>query len=169
MATQTNEKIDAIFGAMEKKFGFVPNVAKEMARSSACLAGYVALQQALASGVLTKKENQAVQLAVSKVSGCEYCMAAHGTGAKAAGLTAEDIQAITSKRLPADSEIVPAVRAAWLLLEKQGNLSGEDLAALEAEGIDREHVYEIIAVIAAKIMTNWVNHIGKTEIDPQFR
>jgi alkylhydroperoxidase family enzyme len=55
-----------------------------------------------------------------------------------------------------------------LLLDKQGHLSGEDLARLEGQGIGREVIYELIANISVKMLSNWVNHVAKTKIDAQF-
>ena len=61
------------------------------------------------------------------------------------------------------------MNATRLLMDKQGHLSGEDLAKLEQQGIDREVLFEIIGNIAVKTISNWVNHIARTKVDKQFR
>ena len=60
------------------------------------------------------------------------------------------------------------VEAALLIMEKQGHLTGQDLARLEGQGLDREVLYEIIGNIGVKIVSNWINHIAGTKVDAQF-
>jgi alkylhydroperoxidase family enzyme len=61
------------------------------------------------------------------------------------------------------------VSATHLLLEKRGWLGEGDLKALEAAAIGRVQVYEIVAFIGLKTISNYVNHIAHTEIDEAFR
>lgn len=168
MATTSPEKVEQIFEKTKKKFGFVPNVMKEMAKSPVLLEAYAGVQTALRNGVLTPKQQQAVQLAISERNGCGYCKAAHGAAAKMAGIDPDSVEAIRNAGDPADREVAPYVFAARTLMDKQGNLTPGDLASLESMGIDRERLYEMIAIVGAKIMTNWTNHIGHTPLDPQF-
>lgn len=65
--------------------------------------------------------------------------------------------------------VANVVKGTRLVLAKKGWLSAEDLEALEADGIDRRQLYELIALIGLKTISTYINHIAHTEIDPQFR
>jgi alkylhydroperoxidase family enzyme len=62
-----------------------------------------------------------------------------------------------------------AVAATWEILDVRGWLKAPDVERLRSEGIDRAQVYEIVALIGLKTISNWVNHIAHTEIDEPFR
>ena len=160
---------DRVLEQVKQKFGFVPNVLAEMSKSPAALRVYVEGGVALADASLSPKEQQAVQLTVSTVNECAYCQAAHSMGGKMAGIDPADIEAIKSGGLPADEGLKGAVSAARLVHEKQGWLDADDLSALEAQGIDRRRLYDVIAITGLKLISNYVNHIAHTDIDEQFK
>lgn len=60
--------------------------------------------------------------------------------------------------------------AAHTTLGRGAGISDEDdLAELAEAGVDRRMLYEIIAFVGLKTLSNYVNHIAGTEVDPQFR
>jgi AhpD family alkylhydroperoxidase len=163
------EAQNEIFDSVRKKFGFVPNLIREMSESPAVARVYLDGQDAMASASLTPREQQAVQLAVSTHNRCEYCQAAHRLGGKMTGIAPEDIEAIQKGGLPRDGRLKTLVGATLLVLEKRGWLSEDDLKALEAAAVDRAQVYEVVAIVGLKTISNYVNHIAHTEIDSAFR
>ena len=166
--TLADTKRDAIRAQVEGAFGFVPNVVSEMLESPAATAAYLAGAGEMAEATLTGAEQQVINVAISRRNGCKYCQAAHTALAKAKGVSPADLTALKAGDLPGDVELANLVSAAELLLEKQGHLGAGDLKELEDQGITREKVYEIIALIALKTITNWVNHIANTKINEQF-
>lgn len=160
---------NAIFEAVKKKFGFVPNLIREMSRNPAVARVYLEGQDALAGGVLSPAEQQVVQLAVSAFNECDYCRAAHGLGSRMAGVAAAEIEAIQKGELPDDRRLRSLVHSTWLVLDTRGSLGDNNVAALEAEGIDRAQLYEIVAIVGLKTISNYINHIAHTPIDPAFR
>lgn len=160
---------DAIFEAVKKKFGFVPNLIREMAANSAVARVYLEGQGALAAGVLPPREQQAVQLAVSVYNECHYCRARHGVGSRMAGVSPADVEAIQKGALPDDPRLRSVVHATWLVLDMRGSLGPTDLRGLEAEGISRAQLYEIVAFIGLKTISNYINHIAHTPVDPAFQ
>ena len=143
--------VDEVFEAVRKKYGFVPNLIREMSKSPAVARAYLGGQQALTEGKLTARDREAVQLAVSVYNECAYCRAAHRMGADATGIA------------PAD------VAATWEILDVRGWLKAADLDRFQALGIDRAQIYEIVALIGLKTISNYVNHIAHTEIDKELR
>ncbi len=157
-----------VFEAVTAKFGFVPNLIREMARSPAVARVYLGGQQAMASASLSAPEQQIVQLAVAVYNECPYCRAAHRGGCRQAGVAQADIELVEKGSLPEDRRLRSVVSATWQVLDTRGWLGPSDLASLEAEGIDRAQLYEVVALVGLKTISNYVNHIAHTPIDSQF-
>ena len=66
-----------LLDAVHKQLGVVPNLMKLIGISPAALEGYLALNGALAKGVLDTKLRERIALAIAEFNGCEYCLAAH--------------------------------------------------------------------------------------------
>jgi len=162
-------RADEILLAVKQKWGFTPNLIKEMVVSPAVAQVYLNGQEMMAEASLTNKEQQAIELAVAAYNECHYCTAAHGTLGKLAGINSEDLAAIKSGGLPQDERSKALVSATRLILEKRGWLNADELQSLFAEGIDRAQVYEIIVLIGLKTISNYINHIAHTEVDRQFK
>ncbi len=160
---------DEVFAAVRKKYGFVPNLIREMSKSPAVASVYLGGQEAMATASLTPREQQAIQLAVSTYNACEYCRAAHRLGGKMAGIAPQDLDAIQRGGLPQDERLNSLVSATRFLHQRRGFLGKDEVAAFEAAGVDRGQLYEIVALIGLKTISNYVNHIAHTEIDEAFR
>lgn len=118
---------------------------------------------------LSVAERQVVQLAVAVYNECPYCRAAHTTGCRRAGVPSAEIEAIEKGSLPEDARLRSLVSATWQVLDTKGWLGAPDLAALEAEGMGRGEVYEVVALIGLKTISNYINHMAHTPIDEAFR
>jgi AhpD family alkylhydroperoxidase len=158
-----------VLEAARKKYGFVPNLIEEMSVSPAVTQVYLGGQQAMAGATLSGRDQQAVQLAISVYNECAYCRAAHRMGARARGVTPADIAAIERGDRPEDPRVSALVAATWEILDVRGWLKTEDLERLQALGIDRAQVYEIVALVGLKTIANWINHLAHTDIDAAFR
>ena len=167
--TQDTRKQE-LLDAAESKFGFLPNVLRQMSDSTAALEIYMNGQAALAheGTKLTDKETNLVQLTTSQVNDCTYCVAVHSALGRMQGVDSSTLEAVAAGQSIAEAEGAKYVNATRLLMDKQGHLSGQDLAELEHQGIDREVLFEIIGNIAVKTLSNWVNHIARTKVDKQF-
>jgi AhpD family alkylhydroperoxidase len=139
-----------------------------MARSPAVARVYLGGQQAMASASLSAPEQQIVQLAVAVYNECPYCRAAHRGGCRQAGVPQADIELVEKGSLPEDRRLRSVVSATWQVLDTRGWLGPSDLASLEADGIDRAQLYEVVALVGLKTISNYVNHIAHTPIDSQF-
>ncbi len=165
----TTMKSNEILSDVKAKFGFVPNVLQELARSPIAAKVYLQGQDAMGGATLSAKEQQVVSLAISTANKCAYCQSAHRTAARKMGVSEEDLSAIeTGHQLPADERLAGLVLATRRLAELNGWLEPHDLNELEGMGVNRIQLYEIIAVIGLKTITNYVNHIAHVPIDPQF-
>ena len=58
-----------------------------------------------------------------------------------------------------------SIAHARAILDREGFVTDEQLAAVKSAGFDDQQVVEIIAVTVFNIFTNYINHIAETEID----
>ena len=164
-----DSSIDTALESIQRQLGFLPNLFKELRRTPAVLQVYLKGQEALSKGILTPKEQQVVQLTVAVYNDCHYCKAAHGWLGQKMGLSYDEVQAIRSGvSLKTEPQLATLVRTTKLILEKRGWFDPEELALLEKQGMNRAKLYEIIAFIGLKTISNYINHIAQTPIDEQF-
>ncbi|GAB7525131.1 carboxymuconolactone decarboxylase family protein [Paraburkholderia sp. 2C] len=145
--------------AVEKATGFLPNLFKVFANSPSSLGAFLQAQQQLSKGELSAAEREIIALAVSQVSRCEYCLAAHTVLGGHAGL---DDDAIRAARRGEGSAIAAF---ASKVASERGRVSDADVAAARAAGITDSKIVEIIAVVAQVTFTNYVNNVAKTDVD----
>lgn len=127
---------------------------------------YLGAAAGLEGGLLSPTETQVVMLAVSSFNECHYCSAAHRTAAKAMGVPQSELELVDDKRLPADTRLRALVEATWTLMTERGWLGDERVASL---GVSKPELYELIAIVGLKTITNFINHIQHTEVDAPFR
>jgi uncharacterized peroxidase-related enzyme len=145
--------------AVEKATGFLPNLFKVFANSPSSLGAYLQAQQQLSKGELSAAERETIALAVSQVSRCEYCLAAHTVLGSHAGLSGD---AIRAARRGEGSAIATLARK---VAEQRGHVSDADVAAAHAAGITDSKVVEVITVVAQVTFTNYLNNVAKTDVD----
>jgi len=162
--TNANE----ILGQVKKKYGFVPNLFRELAKSPAVAEFYLFGGDVLSKTSFTERERQVAYLTISAVNECGYCLAAHGTVGEMSGLTRNQIEAISSGAQLDDQRLDSISNAVRLIAKKKGWLEPQDLSALDAQGIDRGKLYELVAFVGLKTVSNYINHIADTPVDAQF-
>jgi len=171
MATtqELTEKQEAITEQVEGAFGFVPNIIETMVEQNPTVAEfYLTGSDMLGNGTFNEKEHQAVIVAASTFNDCNYCTTAHSALGQKAGISEDDIKAIANQEKPSDERLAALVNATWKIQDQKGWLDQDDVSELKALGVGKDEIYEIIAIIGLKTISNYINHINKTEIDPQF-
>ncbi len=161
---ETQEKSKELLGAVQEKFGKVPNIFKTMAHSPAAMEGFLQLHGALSKGVLSESFQEQIALCVSEVNGCNYCLAAHTAIGKGAGISEEEV--ISSRQGEAvDPKIQAGLSFAGVIAANHGWVSDEDYKAVQQAGYSSEEIIEIIGQVAKNIFANYFNHIAETAID----
>ncbi len=82
----------AIFDNLKKGLGMVPNLYATFAHSETALANYMTFQNVKSS--ISGKSREVVNLIVSQINECKYCLAAHTMLGKMNGFTDEQIMEI---------------------------------------------------------------------------
>lgn len=72
---EVSENNQEIFTQLEKSLGFVPNIYASLAHSEIALENFLAFGSSKSS--FSAKEKEVINLAVSQVNECVYCLSAH--------------------------------------------------------------------------------------------
>lgn len=159
-----------LLASAKQKFGFVPNLYAGLANAPVALEAYFALSAAFAKTSLTAIERQVVQLTVSEINGCEFCVAAHSVIAKKiAGVPHHIVAALREHRAPDD----PKLGALWAftaaVVQQRGWVrSTPELERFIAAGYTKEQALEVILGVTEKILSNYANHLLQSPLNPAF-
>lgn len=148
------------------KTGMVVNLLGIMAESPATLRGYMALGEAFAESSLTAVEQQVLLLTVSRENGCEYCMAAYSMTALRTRTPKPVVDAIRNDEPIAEPRLAALYKFCQTMVRERGWASSEDVDAFLAAGFTKAQVLEVVLAIALKTLSNYVNHIAETPLDP---
>jgi len=151
--------------AVEKQLGTVPNLFRLVSNSPAALEGYLGLAGALAKGRLPAATRERIALAVAEINGCGYCLSAHTYLGKNLARLDDAEMAANRDGGSNDAKAAAAVRFAAKIARDRGRVGDEDISAVRLAGYDDAQIIEIVQHVALNVWTNYINEIGKTEID----
>ncbi|PTM43520.1 carboxymuconolactone decarboxylase family protein [Bosea sp. 124] len=152
-----------IFDQLKGKLGFVPNLYATLAHSEQALGSYLAFQNAKSS--ITGKAREVVNLAVSQVNECEYCLAAHTVIGGMVGFTPDQILEIRSGRASFDARLDALARLARDVTERRGHADPELVDAFLAAGWTQENLVDAIVVVGDKTVTNYLHATTRIPVD----
>jgi uncharacterized peroxidase-related enzyme len=155
-----------VYAQIKKAIGTVPNTfAAIAAHGPAALKSVLAADAALASGSLSKRDQETIKLIISGVAGCDYCVAAHSLLGKLAGLKPDELKNIRDGKPTGDAKRDALARFVRNLAETSGTVSDEEFAAIKSAGYSDGQLVEISLAFATNAFTNVFNRINDTEID----
>lgn len=153
----------ALFDALAGQLGFVPNLYATLAHSEHALGTYLALQSAKSS--LGAKAREVVNLVVSQVNECAYCLAAHTALGKMNGFSDAQILEIRSGRLASDAKLDALARLARAIAVNRGRADANLLDAFFAAGWTKENLVDVIVAIGDKIISNYLHAATQVPVD----
>jgi uncharacterized peroxidase-related enzyme len=155
--------------AVQRRFGFIPNLMGELAEVPAALKAYTMLSELLAQTSLSPIEQQIVLAAVSIANCCEYCVAAHSAGLKSSGLAQDQLDALRRGRPLSDPKLEALRAFTSAIVERRGWIKQSELQRFLDAGYRREQLFEVVVGVAMKTLSNYTNHIAGTPLDPQLQ
>ena len=161
---EVSENNQAIFDNLNSSLGFVPNLYATYAYSDTALGDYLALQNRKSS--LKAKEREVINLVVSQVNECAYCLASHTALGKMNGFTDEQILEIRSGEASFDAKIDSLAKFVKDITINRSKPSEEALQGLFDAGYTKENLIDINIVIGDKIISNFIH--GSTQIPVDF-
>ncbi|MFN7054585.1 carboxymuconolactone decarboxylase family protein [Hyphomonas sp.] len=166
--TTAPEAAKAALAGVRKSFGFVPNVLGELAANPAVLDAYLSLAGFAGKAGLTAQETQVVQIAVSVENECHFCVAAHTAMATGQALDDAVIAAVRERRPIGDARLEALRVFTQRIVNQRGFVSDADVTAFRSAGWSDAAMLAVILNAAMKTITNYVNHIAETPLNPEF-
>lgn len=153
----------ALFDQLEKGLGKVPNLYATLALSEHALASYLALQNARSS--IRGPAREVVNLVVSQVNGCAYCLAAHTVIGGLVGFTPEQMLEIRRGRAPWDARLDALAQLVKSIASERGHADPAGLEAFFAAGWTAGNLVDTIVTIGDKTITNYLHATTQVPVD----
>lgn len=153
----------ALFDNLKKALGKTPNLYATLAHSEHALATYLALQNAKSS--IAGKAREVVNLVVSEVNACEYCLAAHTVVGKMHGLSDAQILEVRSGRASFDAKLDALARLVKNIAVERGHADQRLVEAFFAAGWTKENLVDAIVAIGDKMVTNYLHGTIRVPVD----
>jgi uncharacterized peroxidase-related enzyme len=161
---QVSADNQALFDNLKTNLGFVPNLYATIAHSKTALATYLTLQSAKSS--LNAKERETINLVVSQVNDCRYCLAAHTAIGKMVGFSDAQIIELRKGRASFDTKLNALATLSRSIVVNRGKADAEALAQFFAVGYNEGNLVDVIVVIGDKTITNYLH--GTTQVPVDF-
>jgi alkylhydroperoxidase family enzyme len=150
-------------------FGIIPNIAGVMATSPVLINSLVGLFGRVHGGSFTEAQIQTLLLTNAVTNASAWAVAFHTALALKEGLTPADVNAIRAGRSPDDSRLGALSTLARTLIEKRGRIADHDREAFLAAGFGKDHLLEVIAVVAASTITNYTGNVTDPPLEAPFQ
>lgn len=152
-------------------FGFVPNLTKVMAGSPALLNSYVELQNNLRDqGMLSQAEINIVQMSIAVENGCSYCTAGHTMAGRVFFKTPEEhMRSVALQQQLSDPKLRELQAFAVALYDGRGHVTDDQMSRFLGAGYTRDQALDVVACVAAKVMSNYTNALADTELDEPLK
>lgn len=150
-------------------FGFIPHLAGVMAASPVLIQSFIGLFHRVHAGSFSEAELQTLLLTNAVTNASEWAVAFHSTLALKEGVAPADVRAMRERRLPAEPRHAALSALTRRLAERRGQLEDGDIDAFREAGFGVEQVFEVIAVLAASTMTNYVGNVGAPPLEAFLR
>jgi uncharacterized peroxidase-related enzyme len=159
---QVSPASQAAFDGLQKALGFVPNLYATIAYSDNALPKYLAFQGAKTS--LSNREKEVVNLVVSELNGCQYCLSAHTAIGKMNGFSDAEILQLRAGHSTND-KLNALVTIAKDITENKGRVSPGNLDAFYAAGYTNANLVDVIMQVSDKVAMNYLHNLTEISID----
>lgn len=160
---EVSEANQAIFDKLQGMVGFVPNLYAYYANNETALGDYLTLQNR--KSTLRAKEREVINLVVSQVNECDYCLAAHTAIGKMNGFSEKETVEIRKGEVSFDEKLGALARFVRETTEKRGKPSREAVEAFFAAGYTEAHLVDVLIVIGDKTISNYLHGVTQIPID----
>lgn len=163
------ESSKSSLASLQSAFGVIPNIAGAMATSPVLIGSLVGLFGHVHGGSFSEKQIQVVLLTNAVTNACTWAVAFHSFLAEKEGVDRLDVEAIRKRRVPKDSKSAALSLLARTLIEKRGHLDDHDMSVFLEAGFGRDHLLEVIGIVAASTITNYTGNVAKPKLEQDFQ
>jgi len=160
---QVSPANQSIYDNLNKLVGRVPNLYAAFANSDYALGNYLTLQNSKSS--LRAKEREVINLVVSQVNHCLYCLSAHSALAKMQGFSDEQILQIRKADIPFDQKLDVLAKLIKSIVENKGQVDEQLLDNFYAAGYTEGNLADVVIGIGDKMITNYMYALTEIPID----
>ncbi|MEM9077735.1 MAG: carboxymuconolactone decarboxylase family protein [Bacteroidota bacterium] len=160
---EVSSKNQAIFDNLEKAVGFVPNLYATYAHSENALENYLNFANAKTS--LNAKQKEVVNLAVSQVNNCIYCLSAHTAIGKMNGFTDNQILELRAGGASFDNKLDALARLAKNITENRGATDADVVDNFFNAGWTKENLIDTIVLVGDKTISNYIHSTTQVPVD----
>ncbi len=158
----------AILEGAQKQMGMVPGLYAVMSESPEILKAYGQLHQAFTNSSFDAEELTVVWQTINVEHECHYCVPAH-TGIAHNMKVDPAITEALRNRTALPTEKLQALHDFTLsMVRNRGNVPQGEMDAFFAAGYGQKQVLEVILGLSQKVISNYVNHVADTPVDPVF-
>jgi alkylhydroperoxidase family enzyme len=154
--------------ALQSAFGTIPNITGAMATSPVLIDGLVGLFGKVHGGSFPEEDIQIVLLTNAVTNACSWAVAFHSFLAVKEGVDEADVQAIREQRTPQVAKHAALSTLARTLIEKRGHLDDQDVSAFLDAGFGKNHLLEVVTIVAASTITNYTGNVTAPPLEGLF-
>ena len=141
----------------------MPNLYATYAHSETALENYLNFSNAKTS--LSAKEKEVVNLAVSQVNNCSYCLSAHTAIGKMNGFTDEQILDLRAGKAPFDTKLDALAKLAQNVTENRGKANQEIVDNFLNAGYNKGNLIDTIVLVGDKTISNYIHSTTQVPVD----
>lgn len=160
---EISERNQRLFDKMEKDFGKVPNLYAMLAYSENALDTYLNLEGSKTS--LSDREVEVINLAVSQVNHCVYCLSAHSVVSKLNGFSDPEIIELREGHASFDASLDILARLSRALILQRGHIDVELVNDFFAAGYTKENLMDVIMMVGDRTISNILHAVTKAPVD----
>ena len=165
-ADQASGATAEVYTSIKQALGRVPNAYATLATlAPQALKAMLAADRVLASGPLSKPDQETVKLVISELSGCDYCVAAHSMVGKLVGLSADAMRQLRAGQSTGDTKRDALVAFTRSLALNPGAVAPAQVQSFQEAGYSGEQIVHIALAISVITFTNVFNRINETVVD----
>jgi uncharacterized peroxidase-related enzyme len=161
--TEVSKPNQAIFDHMQSAFGMVPNLYATFALNETALGDYLTLQNR--KSTLSAKEREIINLIVSQINDCRYCVPAHTFVAKMNGFTDSQVLEIRRAQVSFDRKYDALAKFVKEITLNRGRASQKTTDAFFEAGYNKANLIDVMIVIGDKTIANYLHNITQIPVD----
>jgi len=158
-----------ILDNVEQKFGFVPNLMRQMAESPQMLGGTLQLMMLLENCSLSPSESWLTLLVTSSHNCANYCVAANSTFAKMMGVPDDVIQAVRQGQPIADDKLEALRIFATEMVQNRGEVTAQTTQRFVDAGYSNAQLLDVILAIGLETIASFTVLAAATPVDEPFQ
>lgn len=158
----------AFLEASKNEMGAVPLLYAVMAESPEILNAYKQLHQQFTATSFNNEELTVVWQTINVEHECQYCVPAHTAIANMMQVDSAISEALRNKAELPTKKLQALHEFTLAVVRQRGFVTQDQMSTFFAAGYQQKQVLEVILGLSQKVISNYVNHVAETPVDPLF-